>query len=234
MHKSFGAALVALMVGVPTVSMAATNFVLDGTFLSPPGQTTPPGFTTYFSGQMFGPWTVTGTGSTSFGGAGVDLIGPYATGGYWQAPIATDGSVDLDGDAPGGITQTISGLTAGDSYKLTFALSGNPDGSPMTKSVDVSIGSIVADNFTYTLTGGNSHADMLFQSETVQFVAGPSNTLSFSSEDVNSPYGPVVAEIAITSVPEASTWAMMLAGFAGLGFAGYRKARSGRTALFAD
>jgi len=32
-------------------------------------------------------------------------------------------------------------------------------------------------------------------------------------------------------VPEPSTWAMMLLGFTGLGFAGYRKARGGRTAL---
>ena len=34
-------------------------------------------------------------------------------------------------------------------------------------------------------------------------------------------------------IPEPSTWAMMLLGFAGLGFAGYRKARSARTALSA-
>ncbi len=32
-------------------------------------------------------------------------------------------------------------------------------------------------------------------------------------------------------VPETSTWAMMLLGFAGLGFAGYRKATHGRVAL---
>ena len=31
-------------------------------------------------------------------------------------------------------------------------------------------------------------------------------------------------------VPEPSTWAMMLLGFAGLGFAGYRHARKGRPA----
>jgi hypothetical protein len=36
------------------------------------------------------------------------------------------------------------------------------------------------------------------------------------------------------SIPEASTWAMMLLGFAGLGFAGWRKAKNGQTALFAD
>ena len=30
-----------------------------------------------------------------------------------------------------------------------------------------------------------------------------------------------------TTVPEPSTWAMMLLGFAGLGFLGYRKVRTG-------
>ncbi|MBV8440123.1 MAG: PEP-CTERM sorting domain-containing protein [Hyphomicrobiales bacterium] len=32
-----------------------------------------------------------------------------------------------------------------------------------------------------------------------------------------------VASFTLTAVPEASTWAMMLAGFAGLGLAGYRR-----------
>jgi hypothetical protein len=32
-----------------------------------------------------------------------------------------------------------------------------------------------------------------------------------------------VAEFSASAVPEASTWAMMLAGFAGLGFVGYRR-----------
>ena len=34
----------------------------------------------------------------------------------------------------------------------------------------------------------------------------------------------------IASTPEPATWAMMIIGFAGLGFAGYRKARTGRLA----
>ncbi len=37
---------------------------------------------------------------------------------------------------------------------------------------------------------------------------------------VNTGVGPA------TAVPEASTWAMMLVGFAGLGFAGYRRCAS--------
>jgi unsaturated chondroitin disaccharide hydrolase len=36
-----------------------------------------------------------------------------------------------------------------------------------------------------------------------------------------------------TNVPEPSTWAMMLLGFAGLGFAGYRRARAGHATLAA-
>jgi hypothetical protein len=36
--------------------------------------------------------------------------------------------------------------------------------------------------------------------------------------------------IPIIGTPEPSTWAMMLLGFAGLGFAGYRKAQGGRIA----
>jgi hypothetical protein len=35
----------------------------------------------------------------------------------------------------------------------------------------------------------------------------------------------VAVEVVSTSVPEPSTWAMMLLGFAGLGFAGYRKGK---------
>jgi hypothetical protein len=33
-----------------------------------------------------------------------------------------------------------------------------------------------------------------------------------------------------TAVPEASTWAMMLIGFAGLGYFGYRRCRAPRVA----
>ena len=36
-----------------------------------------------------------------------------------------------------------------------------------------------------------------------------------------------------SGVPEPSTWALMLLGFAGLGYAGFRKAQSGRAALAA-
>jgi PEP-CTERM motif len=36
---------------------------------------------------------------------------------------------------------------------------------------------------------------------------------------------PTSISFVLTSVPEPSTWTMMLVGFAGLGFAGYRASR---------
>ena len=39
-----------------------------------------------------------------------------------------------------------------------------------------------------------------------------------------------ILETGMPSTPEPSTWAMLLLGFAGLGFAGYRKAQGGRIA----
>ncbi len=41
------------------------------------------------------------------------------------------------------------------------------------------------------------------------------------------------ALLVTTSVPEASTWAMMVPGFAGLGFAGLSRARKGAGAIAA-
>lgn len=198
-------AVAAAAIATASSAFAGVNLVADGNFDSPSGGVN---FTTYGNGASFGPWNVTG--------ASVDLIG-----GYWQAPAGA-GSVDLDGDAPGGINQALI-LTSGKTYDLSFYLSGNPDGSPTTKSVTVSIGSL-DETFTYTLAG-NTHSNMMYQLETAQFVAGSTNTLAFTSNDFGSPYGPVIGGVTV-AVLEPSTWAMMGLGFAGLALAGHRARKS--------
>ena len=212
MHKltrtvSRSALLIAALVIAPAAF--AANAVVDGDF-----NNSISGFTTFSGGSTLpgGPWVVTG--------GSVDLIGNF-----WQSPSGPtppNGSVDLNGFSQGGVEQTISGLIPGDTYVLTFSLSGNPQGLPTTKSVDVSIGSVVNDNFTYTI-GSNTLANMMYKSETVTFTAGASNTLSFASQDAGA-FGPVIGNVSISAVPEPSTWVMMLLGFAGLGFA-FRQSR---------
>ena len=46
-----------------------------------------------------------------------------------------------------------------------------------------------------------------------------------SSYDNNFKYRTIAFEVKGAGVPEPSTWAMLLLGFAGLGFAGYRKTK---------
>src|SRR5580698_7471546 len=83
----------------------AATILQDGNFNDPLVSGT---FTTVGGGSSFGAgnvWQVTGNS--------VDVIGTY-----WTPPTAGGGSVDLDGNAPGGISQ---GFTVGaGTYKLTF------------------------------------------------------------------------------------------------------------------
>lgn len=66
---------------------------------------------------------------------------------------------------------------------------------------------------------------------TSTYVGG--STLSMPTSSVGEGPGYFGPNISASVVPEPSTWAMMLIGFAGLGFAGLRKAKSGRTAFSA-
>jgi choice-of-anchor C domain-containing protein len=180
---------------------AAVNLVSDGDFSSPSGGSS---FVTYSSGSSIGPWSV--------GGDSVDLIG-----GYWQNPAGTSGSVDLDGNAPGSISQVLS-LTSGD-YLLSFYLSGNPDGAPSLKSLDVTLSSgalPASTEYTYTI-GTNTHTDMQYVFESYEFSATGPTTLTFASLDEGTPYGPVIGDVIVSAVPEPSTWSMLVLGIGAIG-----------------
>jgi PEP-CTERM motif len=61
------------------------------------------------------------------------------------------------------------------------------------------------------------------------------NTISFFHFQSGDPNGSVVRDLSFevagsATAPEPSTWAMMLLGFAGLGFAAYRRASQSRCA----
>ena len=198
MRNSKGVLAIVAAGAILTAASAQASIVADGDFTSPSGGG---GFATYGSGSSMGPWLVT-QGS-------VDLIG-----GYWQAPTAGGGSVDLDGYfQTGGISQ---GLTLGaGSYTLHFFLSGNPDSGLGVKTVQVAVGDAFQ-NFSYdTSTAGNSHGDMRYVLETLNFTTAGPTTLQFTSvDDPSSAFGPVIGGVSVSgAVPEPATWALMLGGF---------------------
>ena len=63
-------------------------------------------------------------------------------------------------------------------------------------------------------------------------VASGSYTLNFLVQNYNQGSGnPVGLDAIASAVPEPSTWAMMILGFLGLGFLGYKKSRAADTVL---
>jgi PEP-CTERM motif len=90
-----------------------------------------------------------------------------------------------------------------------------------------------ADLGTQTLpsNSGASNSDLLTLNK--QLLQGSYVVAFLDSTNATANSGAIFEKGAMTPVPEASTWAMLLLGFAGLGFAGYRKARSAERSLLA-
>ena len=159
-------------------------------------------------------WLTLASGSTQidgwevFGGT-IDYIGTY-----WQA---ADGnrSVDLNGNGgPSGIRQTFD-TTAGTTYLINFALAGNTDGAPATKTVEVQSGAF-SQLFTFTIPAGTTHANMNWQYHSLLFTAASGlSTVSFLSLTDSAYFGPALDNVSVAAVPEPATLSLLALGLAG-------------------
>jgi hypothetical protein len=200
------AAALALGVALPLGKAHASTLVTDGDFTQ---AIVSGSYQTFSAPATMGGWSVA-SGS-------VDLINTY-----WAPPPGGGRSVDLDGNSVGAISQDLGTLSAG-TYKLSFYLSGNPDGPPDPKQLRVSFGGEDTD-----LSAPRPPAHTInFQLQTVYFTLSTVMNdvmLSFASLDSPStnPYGPVIGDVSLTAVPLPASWTMMLLGFIGFGFVVYR------------
>jgi hypothetical protein len=245
-------------IGFTGSASATTNLVQNGGFES----TTPAGSTNFFIGYSGYPqltdWTyapapfpnaavytyagANGAGAVQDGGLSYPLYGPghgYANG-FVDSPaggnfFAADGSAKYSG----AISQTISGLTPGHEYVVTFVWAGNQyyDSSslsysgPLTADWQVSLGS---QTFTTPAANYASHGFTGWMSQSFTYTAtSTSEVLSFLAQGTPNGLPPVALldGVSLTAVPELASWAMMLVGFAGLGFAGYRRTKRSAEAL---
>ena len=182
------------LVALGTVALplaASASLVTDGNFMASPGGS----FVDYGSGTTFGSWEVT-EGS-------IDLIGTY-----WQNPAGSQ-SVDLAGYSSGQIQQNIS-TTSGQWYHLQFALSGNGDDSGNVKSVKVVFGNFITDFTFYDPTHTRTEMKWITVGCDVK-ADGNLTTLSF----LDTSYvlhgglavcGAAISDVALTAVPEPSTY----------------------------
>jgi PEP-CTERM motif len=158
-------------------------------------------------------WTASGGG-----GGTVDLIGNTTTGPLFDLFPGNGGYVDLDGSS-GAETNlsTIMSFAAG-SYTLTFDLAGNArnDGS---KTTVITLG-----NFTTQITLAATDPYAL---HTLNITTTGGNLVFSDLSGGNNNIGNILDNVTVATVaaiPEPGTWAMMLIGFAGLGFA-FRQSR---------
>ncbi len=164
------------------------------------------------AGNTIGPWTLD-SGS-------VDLIKSY-----WQLTPNGSYSVDMNGVTAGSISQTFD-LAAG-TYVLSFYMAGNPDGTPASKSVDVSVGDQSLVPYTF-VNSGQSEGNMGWKLETLKFTSTGSTTLTFASTtgvgSSYSPFGAAIGGVTITSVvPEPASLGLLLAGIGMLGVMSSRR-----------
>lgn len=229
MRLTLSSCLAAAVMAAATPA-AAQNLAINGSFETPAQPNR--GYSDFLvgSGAIDG-WTIVGVPRTY-----VSLVNSN----YDQNPgfafPAHDGSqwLDLAGysdNAPNGVQQSIA-TDIGATYLLSFYL-GNVTGGPgnvfgTQSSVGVEFGSGGTD---FSCTNNVAGATLTWQLCSQQFVASaPSTLFTLRNLDPTSDFSNAVDDVSftriVTGVPEPTTWAMLIAGFAMIG-AAMRRRRQG-------
>jgi PEP-CTERM motif-containing protein len=162
------------------------------------------------------------------------------------------GVVTWTGEIGKGTTAGVSAAPLGDASPYLYGTTNAPATVTFSHSLNTfdiywgSIDSLAGDGRDNVLTLSNG--DSLTATQLIAMIPSLAGTGSPTSPTTNAwidisdttaftaftaSVGQPAFEFDMAAVPEASTWAMMVLGFAGLGFAGWRKA-TGPRAVFSD
>ena len=133
--------------------------------------------------------------NTSIDGWSVDAGSVDWIGTYWPAP---DGamSIDMSGADAGTLSQTFE-TTIGNTYEVSFLLSGNPAGPPSVKTLEVSATGGTVGLYTHDTTGSDL-TSMVWAPQTYTFLAtSATTTLSFVSTTAGA-FGPAIDNVVVS------------------------------------
>jgi hypothetical protein len=224
-HIALSAIALASALAVAAPAQAATNLLTNGSFET----------------GTFAGWTVVSTNTDGYPQSVITYNSstPYPTGAFGEAVPPPTGSASPDAAGVHGayfvsdfatqsLSQTIN-LNPG-TYKIGLSLYAPRNGWNNAGDAQISadiggvqligatVHSLVPQSW-YNLTGTLTVAAAGFYAASFNFGAN-----RFPSADV------VIDQAYVVAAPEVSTWVMMLAGFAGLGFVGYRRNKAATVA----
>ncbi len=176
-------------------------------------------------------WTHTGTvGDALLWGIGYsDGGGSVTVAGDGKQFITLGGGFLTSGSAAW--STDITDLTPGKTYDLNFKIAFEGGDTPLSSqvmTVGFSSGSSTASS-TFTAPANSFNYWNIWLPETKVFSAtGTSATVDFSvTNQINDMGLDAVSVTTPSAIPEPSTWAMLLLGFAGVGYLGYRRRGTG-------
>jgi hypothetical protein len=195
--KIVGAALGALAL-VSAAPAFAANLITNGDFSTP---------------DVNGGWGIFSQAQSGWSNAtdvGVEIgRSGYGLGCY----TASCQNLEVNANTFGDVSQTVTGLTVGRTYDLTFAYGGRPDGGP--QSLQVMVNGTILD----TLSGSVG----VWTPETYNFTANQAaETIEFKSLNVGglASYGNEITGVTLAAAaPEPGAWALMIMGLGMVGAA---------------
>ena len=120
--------------------------------------------------------------------------------------------IELDTTANSIATQNIA-TTVGQIYSLSFAYSPRSGVASGSNTIEVYWDGVLLNSYT-----GFTNANDAWTVYTVNVTGDGSNSLEFRAAGTSDSFGGSLDAVMLTAVPEASTWAMMILGFLGVGF----------------
>jgi hypothetical protein len=184
-------------------AFATTNLIVNGDFTQP---------------TLVVPWGQCDSCITGWTNAN-DMVEIGYSWVYGLTKIGSGVNLEANANTWGNVSQTVTGLTKGAAYNLTFEYGGRAIGG--VQSLDVSFGGKTLTTDTGSIDQWTLNSFTIVANSTSEVLQFKSNVTSGAPS-----YGNEISMVSLTAVPEVSTWAMMLAGFASLGFVGYRRRKT--------